>query len=338
MISTRRVFLSGFFASAFLAVSASAIASQYVPWQMGDHATYQGSGGDQARVTIDSVNGGNNHYTNFAGLGALWVQTSSANEKVYIYSSVTRKWQLLVDFNAATGTANNIDIDPCNRGSVIVAAKSESLQTPAGKFTDVIRLDFGTSCTDAGVTNAWFARGAGLVQWSSSTIAGGITYSMLSGSIGGILYPKPAPGIALLAEFPDAKAWINRMPGIGVPETPTVEVYLTLQNNSTQPLTYSFGSSQLFDILIIDANGRVVSRWSRGRMFAQVMSTITIPAGGRQRFGGQVQLTYDDGQLLAPGGYTLKIELSSTPAANTAHPPGTQAPTAMAPIELGWVF
>lgn len=338
MISTRKVFLGGFFALAFLAVSASAIASQYAPWQMGDHAIYQGSRGDQVRATIDSINGSNNHYTNFAGLGALWVQTSSTNERVLIYSSVTRKWQLLVDFNAAAGATQKIDIDPCNRGSVTLAAKNESLQTPAGKFTDVIRLDFRTSCADAGVTNAWFARGTGLVQWSSSNIAGAVTYSMVSGSIGGVVYPKPAPGIALLAEFPDAQVWINRMPGIGAPETPAVEVYLTLQNNSTQSLTYSLGSTQLFDILIIDTNGRVVSRWSRGRMFAQVMSTITIPAGGKQRFGGQVLLTYDDGQLLAPGGYTLKIELSSTPAANTAHPPGTQAPTAMAPIELGWVF
>ena len=337
--NSMKIFLNGIFALAFLAVSASVMASEYVPWLPGDHAVYQNGRGNQIKATVDSSTGSNNHYTNFAGLGALSVQTSSTTERVFIYSSVTRKWQLLADFNAAVGTGSSINVDPCNRGKVTLAAKGESLQTPAGKFTDVVRLDFGTNCADGGVTSAWFARGVGPVQWSESNIAGPVIYSMISGYIGGVAYPKPVPGVALLGEFPDPMVWINRMPGPGpVPAPPTAEVFLTLQNNTAQSLTYSFGSSQRFDILVIDANGRVVSRWSRGRMFAQVMSTLTLAPGEKQRFGGRVSLSYDDGQVLAQGAYTLKIELSSTPAPDTSHTPGSQAPAAIAPLQIGWAY
>ena len=339
-IDRSKILRHGIFVLALLAVSATATAGEYVPWLPGDHAVYQNGRGDQVKATVDNSTGANNHYTNFAGLGALWVQTSSTNEKVLIYSSVMRKWQLLADFNAAVGTASRIDIDPCNRSRVTLAAKGESLQTSAGKFTDVVRLDFVSNCADAGVTSAWFARGVGPVQWRESNIAGAITYSMVSGYVGGVAYPKPAPGVALLGEFPDAQVWIDRMPGIigSAPAPTTVEVFLTLQNNSAQSLTYSFGSSQRFDILVIDANGRVVSRWSRGRMFAQVVGTQSLAPGEKQRFGGSVQLSYDDGQPLTPGGYTLKIELSSIPAANTAHTPGSQAPAVMAPLAIGWTY
>lgn len=338
-INKSKILRHGIFVLA-LFISATATASEYVPWLPGDHAVYQNGRGDQVKATVDNSTGGNNHYTHFAGLGALWVQTSATNEKVLIYSPITRKWQQLADFTAAVGTASNIDIDPCNRGRVTLAAKGEALQTPAGQFTEVARLDFQTSCADGGVTSAWFARGVGPVQWRESNIAGAVTYSMVSGYVGGVAYPKPAPGVALLGEFPNAQVWIDRMPGIigPAPAPTTVEVFLTLQNNGAQALTYSFGSSQRFDILVIDANGRVVSRWSRGRMFAQVVGTLSLAPGEKQRFGGSVQLSYDDGQPLAPGGYTLKIELSSAPVANTAHTPGSQAPAAMAPVAIGWAY
>ena len=217
--NSMKIFLNGIFALAFLAGSASVMASEYVPRLPGDHAVYQNDRGNQIKVTVDKGTSGKSRY------------------------------------------------------------------------------------------------------------------------IGGVAYPKPVPGVAVLGEFPDPKVWINRMPGPGpAPKPPAVEVFLTIQNNTAQPLTYSFGSSQRFDILVIDANGRVVSRWSRGHMFAQVMGTLTLAPGEKQRFGGPVSLSYDDGQVLAQGGYTLKIELSSTPAPDTSHTPGSQAPAAIAPLEIGWAY
>lgn len=92
------------------------------------------------------------------------------------------------------GTAGSIDVDSCNRGRVTLAAKGEPLQTPAGKFTDVVRLDFHTQCADGGVTSAWFAYGVGPGpgQWRESSIAGAVTYGMASGCLGRVVYPMPA--------------------------------------------------------------------------------------------------------------------------------------------------
>mgnify|MGYP001600986736 CR=1 FL=1 len=48
----------------------------------------------------------------------------------------------------------SIDADPCKRGRVSQAAKGEPLQTPASKFTDVVRLDEPAHCADGSVINA----------------------------------------------------------------------------------------------------------------------------------------------------------------------------------------
>ena len=336
---TKRVLLNGLFALFILASTVGAEASEYAPWTLGDYAVYQNERGNQIKATVDNNIRNYNHYTNFAGLGPLWVKTATHNEKVFIYSPVRRAWQLLMDFNAAVGTSNGIDVDPCNRGKVTLGPRGEKIETPAGTFADVVRLDFSSNCADAGVISTWFARGVGPVQWAESNIAGALTYSIVSAQIGGVAYPKPTFGVSLLGEFPDPQVWINRMPGPGPrPGPTTVPVFLTIQNNTERPLVYSFPTSQRFDILVIDANGRVVSRWSRDKLFLQAFGKLELAPGEKKRLGGSVPLSYDDGQPLAPGGYTLKIELGSHPASDTAHNPGSQAPAALAPLEIGWAF
>jgi hypothetical protein len=306
------------------------VASQYVVWSDGDTATYRDvASGREIQAKIDQGGRTWHHYSNFAGLGPLWVFSYSRDERVYVYSPGDRSFQLLADFNAPIGSSTVLDLDPCNRGSATLAAR-EAITVPAGSFTGVVRLDFTASCADAGVTSAWFAAGVGPIQWTETTIAGRLTYQMVSATIGGIRYPK-YPGVSLLGEFPGPKFWIDMMPVIQGP-TPNVNVFLTLRNHTPDDLKYSFSTGQHFEIEVIDTAGRVVSRWSRGRAFTQALNDVTIPPGAERRFGGPVELTYDDGRALAQGHYTLRINLMNS------NPPGVSPPQSAAPLEIGWAF
>lgn len=340
-MSATKALFNGILFTSLLASGALALAADYVPWRLGDFGVYENGNGTQIRSTVDTAAGNVRHHTNFIGLGPLSIRLNNMNERVFINSPVTNTWQLLANFNGAVGSASRIDVDPCNRGAVTVGALGETLNTPAGNFTNVVRLDFTPSCADAGVTSAWFARGVGPVQWAESNIAGAVIYRLVSASIGGVTYPQVTPPppppppqasiVTLSGEFPAPQITLDRAPTAA----PTsVDVFFTIQNNTAATLNYTFPSAQRFDISVIDVNGIVVSRWSRNRMFAQIIGNSSILPGQQQRFGGPVVLTLDNGQPLVPGGYTLKIELSSVATANTAHIPGSAAPAVMAPLEV----
>ena len=51
---------------------------------------------------------------------------------------------------------------------------------------------------------------------------------------------------------------------------------LTLTVHSDKPLDLTFPSAQLYEGVIRDHKGREVYRWSRGRMFAEMMSTVSV--------------------------------------------------------------
>ncbi|MCE5192726.1 MAG: BsuPI-related putative proteinase inhibitor [Candidatus Cryosericum sp.] len=89
----------------------------------------------------------------------------------------------------------------------------------------------------------------------------------------------------------------------------------TLYNGGDHPLELTFTSAQIYD-LILRQNGKVVARWSAGKMFADVMSTRTIMMGETMELTGSWKVTAD----LAPGSYELEFVLTST----TTEPTGAK--------------
>ena len=86
----------------------------------------------------------------------------------------------------------------------------------------------------------------------------------------------------------------------------------TLYNGNDQPLALTFTSSQVYD-LIVRQGGKVISRWSTGLMFADVMSTRTVMMGETMELKGSWQLPKE----LAPGTYDLEFVLTSTTTEST---------------------
>ena len=309
-----------------------ATASKYVSWKKGDHAVYADSSNNLIRIEIDNTSGKLVHYTNFAGLGPLWVQTSPDSEQVFIRITKKRQRQLLVDFDKPEGTVTNIQINPCNRGSVQIVSKNEKISVPAGEFKDVIQLALETSCADSGVTNVWFAPGVGFIKWESSNIAGSVTTELILGKIGKNTYPE---GLLVSAFFPDPSVTIDMEPPVDTNRQPdTLSVYLVLTNNTDRDLTYQFSSGQLFEIKIIDADGDVVSLWSRGKSFTVAIQTLTLKQGEIWNFGGKIELTTDEGKVLPAGSYTLVIEMTSSPDSETDHQSGSERLSATTPLNI----
>lgn len=313
-------------------------ADEYIPWQQDDYAIYNADKFDiTKKATVDLHIGNWRHFTEFAGLGQFWVYAALSSQRVYLYSPDDYSLHYFVDFDSQVGTRTHIDVSPCNNGAVTLGAKNQELILPAGYFSDIIRLDLEPSCADAGVTNMWFAKGVGPIQWAESNITGRVLYQMVRADINGETYPIKS-SIILKGHFPDPTLWINRMPPI--PEPPPIKkarVAMTIENHSQETLFYNFSTSQQFDIYITDEKGQVVSKWSRDQEFLQVATHIEIRPGKDFTFGGNVDLAYDDGQSLRPGNYKLRIFLTNyDPLDSITNVFNVSSPASEMPVRIRW--
>lgn len=59
---------------------------------------------------------------------------------------------------------------------------------------------------------------------------------------------------------------------------------LIVKNTGATPVTFSFATAQRFDVVIWNDDCVEVWRWSRGRMFAQIVGSLSLAAGGTATF------------------------------------------------------
>jgi hypothetical protein len=89
----------------------------------------------------------------------------------------------------------------------------------------------------------------------------------------------------------------------------------TLYNGNDHPLDLTFTSSQTYD-LILRQDGRMIARWSTGKMFADIVTTRTVMMGETMELNGSWQVPTE----LALGTYELEFVLTST----TTEPTGAK--------------
>ena len=89
----------------------------------------------------------------------------------------------------------------------------------------------------------------------------------------------------------------------------------TLYNGNDHPLVLTFMTSQVYD-LILRQGGKVIARWSTGKMFADIVTTRTVMMGETMELNGSWQLPNN----LALGTYDLEFVLTSA----TTEPTGAK--------------
>ncbi|MBD3667021.1 MAG: hypothetical protein HUJ16_03620 [Kangiella sp.] len=115
-------------------------------------------------------------------------------------------------------------------------------------------------------------------------------------------------GIEVSVSFPAETVMLN--------EKDSVEVFMTLTNQTSEPIELTFNSGQQFDIYLYDNNDQLVSQWSNGRMFTQAFQTITLHPGQKERFGDKLELKDLSGSPLDIGTYKIKIEVKTSTKAS----------------------
>lgn len=89
----------------------------------------------------------------------------------------------------------------------------------------------------------------------------------------------------------------------------SVQINITLKNNTNEEKNFEFSSGQKYEIIITDPNGAEVYKYSKGRMFTQALQYLTLPPGESQTW----QETWDKksaGKKVEAGEYTVTVLLT----------------------------
>ncbi|WP_172633866.1 S-layer homology domain-containing protein [Caldisericum exile] len=88
----------------------------------------------------------------------------------------------------------------------------------------------------------------------------------------------------------------------------TVRFLYTITNTSDSPITLKFNTSQIYDFVVMKGN-TIIFKWGIDRMFAQVITEVTVPAHGTRAFSVSWDMVDTKGNKVGVGTYTVKFYL-----------------------------
>jgi hypothetical protein len=281
-------------------MTGAAKANDFFPYQENDFVTFQASNGGEREMSVQRTQGAWTQLAGFLGLGQQWVYSEEDDNRLWVYNAETGYGELLVDLDGVPGMSFDSPLGVC-QNSAIIDDRELTITTPAGRFEGVVRVDFSGNCADAGLGSVWFAPQVGVVRYTEQSIVGPVTFELSGASLGDTLLPA-SNEVSVAASFPVGRVFAA--------ERGSMKVGLTVANEGSQAMELMFPSSQRFDVLIFDANDRLVRQWSANKRFTQAVEYVSIAPGASRFFGTDITLTTDTGATLDVGTYIMRIELT----------------------------
>lgn len=223
-------------------------------WNGREYFVYRGIQGEQSRIRLTA----NNELAqrNADGSESLWA-----------------------DFNAGEGTSFATGLDGCTgRGKVESrTAKAEVLNRA---WENGIRVSYAAAgCADAGVSEDLYVPGLGLAERTYQSFTGPRRYKLTYSRIGN----------ATVIAGGESSFRVN-LSQRSYPARAPLQVRMTLENGTKEPLTLRFRSGQSFDFAVRDASGATVYTWSANKRFTAEAREVTVTGEKNWTAAEEVQL------------------------------------------------
>jgi hypothetical protein len=232
----------------------------------------------------------------------------------------TGHWQPVFRFNRRNGLTWRFNLagESCSTEQVNWSTNQETVITPAGTFAGCKHLQLAavittnSACGAVDPSELWFAPNVGPVALRSAT---GDLYRLSSAKVGSLSLPADTNGVAATLAS-DQDSYVNvasrmvcppcvtnvppcEVPcGMGDPVTATAHFTFTVINESADPVTFMFPTTQRFDIDLIDQSNTVVKAWSDGKAFGNVATMQTMQPGQTNTYSGDISLADRQGNQL----------------------------------------
>jgi len=227
-------------------------AGDLFPLQFGNTWTYRESKTGQEftmRVSTPLVHDGQVYYS-LLGYASktLFVRQNESRDLVYLSDEADREIPLTV-FMPNDRAWWEAPFRPCDQEGQAQSKRAD------GDLLEIRYRSFG--CADAGVTSEQYAENIGMVRRVSTSILGPVQFDLVYARVGNIL----------IDASPHARFTVSV---VRPPVADYIQVGLRLKLESALPLTLAFRSSQEYDAVLRDGDGRVVWQWSADQVFAQL--------------------------------------------------------------------
>jgi hypothetical protein len=134
---------------------------------------------------------------------------------------------------------------------------------PRGPIDGALEIRYSAGgCFDAGLLSELYAENIGMVRRTVQTFAGPRSYDLVSARL-----------VAANIETAPNGRFSVVVDGVNGKE---VSLTLRLEVNHAGPLSLAFGSSQEYDVAVIDEAGKGVYQWSASRTFLQSLHSVEV--------------------------------------------------------------
>ena len=270
--------------------------AQFFPLEVGNQWVYRVDAGPVKEVRVAEVlrteTVDDKEYFVYKGINGDTARLRITPDNKLVQWNADGTESLWSDFNAAEGASYSTALDRCTgRGRVESRnGKTELLgQTWDGGFQVVYSP---ANCADAGVTNDLYFPGIGLAQRTYQSFTGPRVFKLAYARL----------GTASIVTSGDFNFRINLAQRTYAGRA-LINLRLTLENWTKDPIKVNFTSGQSFDFVIRDAAGEGVYFWSANKLFTAEVRELNIT--------GEKNWTATEELDLKPGDYTLEAWLTT---------------------------
>jgi hypothetical protein len=223
-------------------------------------------------------------------------------------------------------------VPACISGSKLqLADRSEIVRVPAGTFRNVVRIDVGPPCADAGITGEWFAPGVGLVRREETSIAGPVISELVSATVAGRAFPAAGYETSLGLERP--LLFNDLMPPVDDDSLPVVRGVFTVTNRTDIPVELVFAGCRSVALTVSDFAGTPIVAATADDGGCCTCDSVVRLVLVRDSFSlpFSFRLATENGEPLPDGRYCVSAVLQTTD-------PDALRPSAAARIEMQTVY
>lgn len=270
--------------------------AQFFPLEVGNQWVYRVDAGPVKEVRVAEVlrteSVGDKEYFVYKGINGDTARLRLTPDNKLVQWNADGSESLWSDFNAAEGATYSTAVDRCTaRGRVESRnGKTELLdRTWDGGFQVAYSP---ANCADAGLIDDLYLPGIGLAQRAYQSFTGPRVYKLTYARLG-------SASVVTSGEFNFRINLAQRT----YASRAIINLRLTLENWTKEPLKLNFTSGQSFDFVIRDAAGEGVYFWSANKLFTAEVREISVT--------GEKNWTATEELELKPGEYTLEAWLTT---------------------------
>lgn len=281
----------------FLWLLAAGLAhAQYFPLQVGNQWIYRVDEGPVKELRVAEIlraeTVDDKEYFVYRGISGATARIRLTAENKLVQWNADGTETLWADFAAGEGESYSTALEPCT-GRANVRSRTATFELLDRTWDSGFQVNYSAAaCADAGIIEDLYLPNLGLAQRTYQSFTGPRKYKLTYARIGNasvVTSDQYSFRITLAQRTYAPRAIIN--------------LRLTLENWTKEPLKLQFNSGQSFDYAIRDAAGETAYYWSANKLFTAEVREVSVT--------GEKNWTATDEMDLKPGDYTLEAWLTT---------------------------